>query len=158
MAYDVTVCDTPARTALSRRERVAVERLGDAIGNTIESLFRAAGQFGLTPAGAPEVAYLSEYSPERPLEFEVHVPVTGTERLSPGHRAPLTELPASRCVKTVHPGSYEQIGDAYAALQKWITVHDHHAVGPPTEIYLVGPDRTRRAEEYRTEIAIPIEW
>ncbi|PXY22174.1 GyrI-like domain-containing protein [Prauserella muralis] len=157
MNYDVTICDMPDRTAFVQRQRVDADRLGDAIGSTIGSLVATAGRYGLTPAGAPEVAYLSEYSPEQPVELEVRVPVAGAERLGPGHGAPLAELSAGRCVRTVHQGPYDKIGDAYAALDKWIAVHGHHAAGPPTEVYLVGPDRTGTPEEYRTEVSIPIE-
>jgi effector-binding domain-containing protein len=56
---------------------------------------------------------------------------------------------------TIHKGSYESISGAYNAMGKWIETNGYQIVGPPREIYLTDPSKTKPSE-YVTEIQFPI--
>ncbi|PXY22234.1 GyrI-like domain-containing protein [Prauserella muralis] len=156
MRYDVTLHNTPRRTALARRGKTWLETLDETIRTLTASLYPRAERHRLIPSGPPEVAYLSAFAPDVPLLIEARLPVAGAERLRPGHQAPLVTLPPRRCASTVHHGAYDGIGAAYRALEEWVVEHRQRPVGPPTETYLVGPGETDRVAEYRTEISIPV--
>jgi effector-binding domain-containing protein len=76
--------------------------------------------------------------------------VPGTDRVH------VCELPACTVASTVHRGSYRTIGQAHAALMKWIESSEYRINGPDREIYLQGgPDQDE--ETFVTEIQLPVE-
>ena len=56
---------------------------------------------------------------------------------------------------TVHHGSFDTIGWAYAALLAWIEGDGYRVTGPNREIYLRGGDEQGNPE-YVTEIQFPV--
>lgn len=64
----------------------------------------------------------------------------------------MLELPATTWASTVHEGASGRLGEAYRALEHWMTEHGYRPGGPPIEFYL----GERAAATYRIEVAIPI--
>lgn len=68
------------------------------------------------------------------------------------------QLPASTMAATIHHGTYESIGDAHAAVFKWIEANNYRIVGPDREVYLYNKPPIRRDDpSYVTEIQYPVE-
>jgi effector-binding domain-containing protein len=64
-------------------------------------------------------------------------------------------LPAT-VVRTLHIGPYEALGEAYTALNDWITDEGLESAGPMLERYLNGPGESVSPNQYRTEIEMPV--
>lgn len=58
------------------------------------------------------------------------------------------------CVK--HIGSYDRLGEAYAAIMKWMTENGMELVDRPRECYIDGCWNRESEDEYLTEIQFPI--
>lgn len=117
-------------------------------------LFGHLARAGARPAGPAFSIYHAEPGENGELDVEFCVPVD--RPMSGAGRIAGRELPGGRAVSTLHAGAYDTIGPAYAALQGWIQAHGHECLGPPRELYLVGPDQARAPAELRTELQWPI--
>ncbi len=42
-------------------------------------------------------------------------------------------------------------------MYSWVDGHGHKRIGPPREVYLVGPGQGVQPQDYRTEIEVPID-
>ena len=65
-------------------------------------------------------------------------------------------LPAGLEAFTIHPGSYDNMGNAFDAVWQWIQQQGHEMTGPPRDAMLVGPNDTDDPSAYRTEIVYPV--
>ena len=52
-------------------------------------------------------------------------------------------------------GPYDQVGEAYAALDAWVAENGRQVIGPPREVYLNDP-QTTAPEELLTEVVWPL--
>jgi len=117
----------------------------------------AAGQAqGLGPTG-PWFAHHREITAER-FDFDICVPVSASVdavgRVRPWKR------PALDVVRTVYQGPYEGLGDARQAFDDWIATNTNGVQDPSDvdERYLVGPESTPDATQYRTELSSASPW
>lgn len=76
-----------------------------------------------------------------------------------------TLLGKDRCIRTrqpffsaalLHFGSYETIPQTYEKLQKWIDQNKYKTAGPPLWLYVICFDVTPDANNFVTEVSIPI--
>ena len=65
-------------------------------------------------------------------------------------------LPAVRVASCFVKGSYDQMGDAMAAVVSWIRDNGYQVTGPMFNIYHVGPVQTQNPDEYLTEVCFPV--
>lgn len=73
-------------------------------------------------------------------------------------RMQVHELPAATMAATIHHGSYETIGEAHAAILRWIEANGYRIVGPDREINLYNSPPIRQDDpSYITEIQYPVE-
>ncbi len=115
----------------------------------INQLFpEAARKMRARPAGPPmSLYYDTEFDPEH-VDVEVLFPVTAR-----GERT----LPGRTVASVVHVGPYDAVSPVYAKIFAWVNENKRRVVGPPREIYLVGPESGKSPAEYVTEMQLPIE-
>jgi effector-binding domain-containing protein len=65
------------------------------------------------------------------------------------------EIPAGRAVTCLHLGPYNQIHQAYNALQNWVKANGHTPSGIAYEFYLNDP-RLIPPGELKTEVVLPL--
>ncbi len=65
-------------------------------------------------------------------------------------------LPAGPAATTIHSGPYEQLPDAYGALEQWIEAEGLTAAGAPWEAYLNDPSDHPDPQDWKTEIFWPV--
>lgn len=114
-------------------------------------------QQGVTPCGPFTIWHDKIYKEtgvdgEAVITLQAPVPATDTVNVY--------ELPGQEMASTLHKGSYNRLGEAYASLQAWIETNGYRVIGPPREIYLcfVGDEPLRFDDEsYVTEIQLPVE-
>lgn len=65
-------------------------------------------------------------------------------------------LSETKAICILYKGSYENIGDAYAFLTKYIDDNKLEVIDYFREVYIDGPWNKEKPEEYLTEIEVPI--
>jgi effector-binding domain-containing protein len=156
MDYTIHVKQVPPQVVASERRHTAAAELGTVMQSTLARIALAVEPPDASQ-GVPFAIYYSAPSDPADLDVEVGVPIASDATLAAGARVQRRELPGGPVAFTFHEGPYETIGSAYAALFGWVTAQGHRPLGPPREIYLVGPGQGTRPGEYRTEIDLPIE-
>ncbi len=155
MDYSIQLKDLPAQLALQVNKPVTMETIGPAMGEAFQALMSQAEACAATYAGPPFVFYPEECAGEFPMVLCMPV--------APGCGAPATEsgveladVPAVHAACVLHKGPYDKVGEAYGALQTWMTANGKTPSGPPREIYLNDPGQVPPAE-LLTEIAWPVD-
>ncbi|HEY3315351.1 MAG TPA: GyrI-like domain-containing protein [Bacillota bacterium] len=137
----VVIKEVPAVQVVGVRKTMAIKDIG--------RLFPEVGRkLRSRPAGPPMTLYYDQdFDPEH-ADIEVVFPVTAR-----GERT----LPGATVASIVYVGPYEAISPVYAKLFAWVNENKRRIVGPPRDIYLVGPGEGKSLEEYVTEVQVPIE-
>lgn len=147
------VVGTAARQAAVIYMNIRREEIQSAMGPAFGELFGTLSAQGVTPTG-PAFSHHLRMLPGM-FEFELGVPVdkpvTAAGRVRPG------ELPAATVVRTTMRGNYDQLGPAWAELQRWIKSAGHTPRQDFWESYVTGPESSQRPDEWRTELNQPIE-
>lgn len=124
------------------------------VGVLFEELGGYAESHGTMPSAWISVWHDQEYRDEHvdgEAAFVTEDPGPGEGRVRAGY-LPAVESMAS----TVHHGSFDTIGGAYAALLGWIEENGYGVAGPNREVYLRGGDK-QDDPDYVTEIQFPVE-
>lgn len=121
----------------------------------IGEMFQYLGMNGVQPAGPPRTIYHDPEFKDENIDVEIAVPVSGG--FAPSARIAARELPAvEEMASCILQGSYDHIHEAYEAIMRWIEANAYEICGPPSELYLRGPESTQNPAEYVTEIQIPV--
>lgn len=124
-----------------------------------DRLYGFASAHGLIPTGSPHAVYLTPPElPEAEAAWELWAPVAAPAetREADEHGLGVKEVPGKTVAWVMHMGPYETIAPTYEGLMRWIAENGHVISGPPEEIYFSDPDQVP-AEEYLTEVQIPID-
>jgi DNA-binding transcriptional MerR regulator len=127
------------------------------VSQMFEELFTGLERAGARPAGAPCAVWHDTEHKEVDWDVEVAVAVAAEFAATDGVRC--TQMAAvEKLACTVHPGSYENLPQAYTALMNWIEANGYQLAGPMREFYLRGPGpQPTDPNEYVTEIQVPVE-
>jgi effector-binding domain-containing protein len=128
-----------------------METIGDGIGGAFGVLMGHAAASAVTWAGPPFVLYPSVCEGE----FEIAVCMPVVPGAAGGERTTVEEVPGGLCASTVHKGPYAEVGQAYVALQKWMTDNGRSPAGMVREVYLNDPASVP-PEDLLTEIDWPV--
>lgn len=114
---------------------------------------------GLTPS-APWMSINRETEHrEENIPLEIAVRAETTQKMPPQtaeDTVRLQVLPAQSVASTIHHGSYETIGEAYAALARWIEENGYRIAGDSRTIFLeAGADQSDPG--YVSEVQYPVE-
>jgi effector-binding domain-containing protein/DNA-binding transcriptional MerR regulator len=155
--YEVVIKEVPALTVASIREVVATK---DAMPERCRRMSEEIGQWmqqtGTPGAGLWFAIYYNTGYTETDIDVEMTAPIGATTSAGGSKqqgRVTQRTLPPSSMACVVHPGSYDNILEAYSAIGKWIEANSFTITGPCREIYLQGPEQG----EPVTEIQFPVE-
>ena len=156
MSYDIHVKQVAPQVIASERTHTALSEIGNVMHATLANIATSVRPPDAMQ-GAPFAIYYNEPFKPDDIDVEMGLPIAPGATIDPSARVQRRELEGGPVAFTFHVGPYETIGAAYAALFEWVKLHGHHPLGPPREIYLVGPAHDRSSAEYRTEIDLPID-
>jgi effector-binding domain-containing protein len=139
----------PATPAVVRSARVTRAELAGWCAATFGQLYDAVSELGVEPAGPAGALYSLAFFENDEGEVSAYVPV-------PAPAAPEV-LPGGRFAVALHTGPYEDFDRTYGALGSHVAEHDATLPEPIRELYLVGPDHTPDAEQFRTEVCWPVD-
>jgi DNA-binding transcriptional MerR regulator len=99
------------------------------------------------------VVWHGDYRSEEQFTLEVAMGFDGEAKQNSGTEVILTELPSQEVVSTLHHGSFERFGEAYAALFAFMDSQKLVANGATREVYIhVDQDE----EKHVSELQIPV--
>lgn len=130
-----TIIELPDRRAAVVRIAGPVADMPRMMGEAFDLTMRAITASGAAFAGHPFARYL-EFGGR--VVAEAGFPFSGT--VSAGDRVYVTELPGGRAVTATYVGPYDEIGDAWEAIARWMKEHGLESSAPPWEAYATGPD------------------
>jgi effector-binding domain-containing protein len=128
------------------------DEIQNVMGPTIGEVFQAISAQGVAPVGPWFTHHFRR--PTETFDFEVCVPVaapiTAAGRVQPG------EWPAMKVARTVHQGSYEELGEAWGEFLDWIETNGYKTADELWERYLVGPETDSDPAAWRTQLNRPL--
>jgi AraC-like DNA-binding protein/effector-binding domain-containing protein len=159
MEYTITRQKLAAQPVLVVRRRVRRAEIAATIGAALPKVFVHAQQRGLAIAGYPITRYLE--TSVGLVTFETGMRVTarsGDWTAADGQGEVLAEsLPGGLAAATIHRGPYDQLQDAYAAVEEWIAVNGFRQNGAPWEAYLNDPADHPDPQDWKTEVYWPFQ-
>lgn len=158
MEYKITRQELGPQPVLVVRRRVRRAEIAATIGAALPKVLRHAQQRGLAIAGYPITRYLETSVGLVTLETGMRVTArSGDWTVADGQGEVLTEtLPAGTAAATIHFGPYDQLQDAYAAVEEWIAANGFRQNGAPWEAYLNDPADHPNPQDWKTEVYWPI--
>ncbi len=157
MEYKIARLELAAQPVLVVRRRVRRGKIAATIGAVLPKVFLHAQQRGLVIAGYPITRYLETSVGLITLETGMRITAhSGDWTVADGQGEVLAEtLPAGSAAATIHFGPYDQLQDAYAAVEEWIAANGFRQNGAPWEAYLNDPADHPNPQEWKTEINWP---
>jgi AraC family transcriptional regulator len=132
--------------------RAARHEIPAAIAEGAGKTYMYAQKAGAAIAGHPFTRYLS--TGPGLFNMEIGIPLAaaapGEGEVKPG------VLPAGLAAVAVHAGPYDQLGETYAALERWIETNGLRPAGPPWEWYTTDPAEHPDPADWRTEVYWPV--
>ncbi len=148
MRYETQFVDLQAQHTAVVCGHIKTEELPEFLGAAFGEVINVLDKQGLHPTGAP----FGRYQPTDG-EFDVVIGFPCSGVVEATGRVEPDELPGGRVARTMHVGSYDDVGAAYEAAISWLTDEGCVVTGAPWECYLDGPD----VPEPRTEVFVPCE-
>jgi AraC family transcriptional regulator len=132
--------------------RAARHEIAAAIAEGAGKTYSYAQKAGAAIAGHPFTRYLS--TGPGLFSMEIGIPLAaaapGEGEVKPG------VLPAGPAVVAVHAGPYDQLGETYAAVERWMESNSLRPAGPPWEWYKTDPAAHPDPKDWRTEVYWPV--
>ena len=150
MTSDVILKDIGPQWIVSLREKLPAYRQA---GTLFGKLYGLAG--GLS-AGGHGIALLhdTEY---REQGVDVEAGFALREPVSVAEPLRCYQLQPASVASYVHHGPFNRIGEAYAALLRWVEANGYHPCGPTREVFLhISMPASRDDEANVTEIQVPV--
>ena len=152
MPYQVAVRKEAPLDVVCIAASTSLATIVQTIGECFGELMGYVQEHGLQMTGPPFIAYPDPIHEEEG-RIECCFPVAGAApaqgRVEPRH------LSGGPVAWTRHVGPYDQVGEAYAALDAWVAENGRRVTGPPREVYLNEP-QTTAPEDLLTEVVWPL--
>jgi effector-binding domain-containing protein len=151
--YDVTTRRLNAQQVAAVRRHTSMATIGEDVSRGFSLIAAAVESIGARPSGPPFLVFHGRIDDEIGGEIELCQPVDAA--FTSIDDVYITTIPGSRVASTIHRGSYDEVGPAYAAILTWMDENGREPAGPPREYYLNDPEMTK-TEDLLTEITFPI--
>lgn len=153
MIESIGVEHLQAQSVAVVRGTARAEDIGAFVGAAYGDVVAALAAQGLGPVGAPIIRYSLE-SMDTGGAAEVFALEAGFP-CDPGFvgdsHVEIATLPEGDAVVAVHVGQWQELGEAYAAVEAFVVEQSLERAGDPWEAYLDGPD----ADPHRTILTAP---
>ena len=154
MTYSITKTTLSPQPALVVRRSVNRPEIAATIADVLPRVFMYAQRHGLALTGQPFTRYVEAGPGLVTIEPGMHVAKTGNA--PGGGEVVLDTLPGGEAATTVHMGPYENLPDAYAAIERWMKANGATSAGAPWEVYVTDPADYPDPKDWKTEIFWPL--
>ncbi|MCA9689756.1 MAG: helix-turn-helix domain-containing protein [Myxococcales bacterium] len=152
MSHEVITKTLTPAVFLYQRERVTLEQIGATLAKILPHVFGYATREQIPLAGPPICRY-RDFGPAY-VTLEAGIPVGAGARAGDGVQ--VGELPGGEAAVTVHKGPYEQLREAHAAVDRWLSERGLEPAGPMWESYLTDPGQVPNPADWLTEVVWPV--
>ena len=165
MTYSIEKKMLPPQPVLVVRRKVKRSEIAATIGQTLPHIFAFAQQHAIALSGLPFTRYIEMGPGLVTMEPGMRIAASSGDLTSigKGQTAAAAEsevvagtLPGGPVATTLHIGPYENLSDAYAAIQHWIETQGLAAAGAPWESYVTDPGENPNPSEWKTEVFWPL--
>lgn len=158
MSYSIAKKELTSQPVLIVRRRVKRSEIAATIAECLPQVFQYAQQRGIALAGPPLTRYVQ--SGPGLLTIETGMPVASPAELDPTATAGVIAetLPGGPAAVTTHFGPYENLADAYAAIEEWMDQQGFASAGAPWEVYVTDPADYPNPADWKTEIFWPVSF
>jgi len=156
MEYEIELQQLEPVPVMYQSRKVDREDLGATLAEVLPLVFGYVMEHGLTPAGHPFVRQVG-MGPAL-VSIDAGIPLVEAAPDAPPAELEISvgELRGGPAAVTTHAGDYQALGDAYAALERWIEANDHKPAGAPWEVYLTDPGEVPDPTDWRTLVCWPV--
>ncbi len=154
MTYSVTKTTLSPQSVLVVRRTVNRSEIASTIADVLPRVFMYAQRHGLALTGQPFTRYI-ETGPGL-VTIEPGMRVTKEANAPGGGEVVSDTLPGGEAATTVHMDPYEDLPDAYAAIERWMKANGAASGGAPWEVYVTDPAHYPDPKDWRTEIFWPL--
>jgi AraC family transcriptional regulator len=152
MHYDITTQSIDETTLLYKSARCEHRDVAETLAELLPAVFQHMMAKGVPMEGPPTVLYM-QWGPAT-LTLRAGIPVAkGTEASGD---VEVAVLPAGPAAVTIHRGSYDGLGDAHAALERFLHERGAEPRGPLREVYLTDPGEVPNPDDWRTQLIWPV--
>lgn len=154
MSTEITVTTLPALVVAMHRTKTTHTEIFADVPAGFGKVMTFLTQAGINPVATPFTMYYQAPDAETSGDIAMCVPVASI--IDGNDDVVVLELAATTTASVVHKGSYDNMGESYAAVATWIHKHGHHITGPQREVYLNNPAEVAE-DELLTEIHFSID-
>ena len=140
------------RPVLFVQLKTARHELAAAIAEGVGKAYGHAQTAGIALAGHPYTRYLT--AGPGLMDIQVGMPLAAPAASSGDVQAGV--LPGGSAVVAIHAGPYEQLGETYAAIERYMQTNGLRPAGPPWEWYTTDPAQHADPADWRTEVSWPV--
>lgn len=128
--------DIDPQPAVSIRDKVARKALEETLLRLIPQIQDFLDRQGLSAAGPP-FARLHNYGQVKRVnvDLEVGLPLNREVEVEGEDQIVASKLPGCQAAVIRYSGPYDEIGEAYEALQEWVQQSEYESAGAPWESY-----------------------
>jgi len=156
MTYAITKKEIPPQPVLVVRRRVKRSEIASTIAEVLPRIFQYAQQNGIALAGLPFTRYVEAGLGMLTIEPGMRVAASG-QGPGPVDAEVLSDtLPGGPVAMTLHAGPYDQLHEAYAAIEEWMKAEGLAAAGAPWESYVTDPADYPDPADWKTEVFWPL--
>jgi AraC-like DNA-binding protein/effector-binding domain-containing protein len=156
MTYLIEKKNLEPQPVLVVRRRVERSSVATAIGEALPHIFLYAQKNAIPISGYPVTRYLEIGPGMITLEPAMRIQPGAPETFAPDGDVRADTLPGGPVAMTTHLGPYDQLKDAYAALEVWIAQQGLHPAGAPWEVYMNDPADFPDSKDWKTEVFWPV--
>ncbi|MFA6804569.1 MAG: GyrI-like domain-containing protein [Candidatus Methanomethylophilaceae archaeon] len=150
MEYTVTVRKIPSVQALTMEGKIqSYDEMEAFVRTASEQLLKENPETLPVKDGYRFISFPKMPKDGEPIELNFTIEVAGS---GPGVHT--VDGISAACTK--HKGPWDEMGDAYSTLIRWMMANGYRATDAPREYYIKGPWETRNRHEWKTEIEMPI--
>jgi effector-binding domain-containing protein len=146
------IVQTAPQTTAVIRLLVPREDIRMVMGPGLRELGAVLAAQGIAPTGPWFTHHFRK--PSETFDFEICLPVS--EPVRPSGRVEQSSVPGATVARTVHHGPYEGLAAAWGEFDAWVLAQGYTPANDLWECYTVGPESSRDAGTWRTELNRPL--
>ena len=165
MSYSIEKKTIAAQPVLVVRRRVKRQEIAQNIAECLGHIFHYAQQKGIALTGHPFTRYPEAGPGMVTMEpgMRVALPEQKAVAVDPSWTQAAGEgevrqdvLPGGPAAYALHAGPYDQLQEAYAAIEQWMHDQGLQAAGAPWEAYVTDPAQVPDPKDWKTEVFWPL--
>ena len=156
MTYSVTKQNIAPQPVLLVRRSVKRSEIALAIREGLGKIFQFAQQHGIALTGHPLTRYVEVGPGLMTIEPAMRIASGGPVASDASQEVLSATLPGGPAAKTTHFGKYDDLHEAYAAIEQWMKVEGAASGGAPWEDYVTDPAESPDPKNWQTDVYWPL--